>query len=661
MIADVNGEFRIATGLHANGRLAEAQSRYRTVLKHDVRHFGALCGLGLLLIQKGDFSEATVIWRQAVAVDKRSAEARNGLAGAFTGLKQFDQAIRHYEKAIALRPDFAEAHNNLGYVLQLLHKNPEAVAHFERALKLIPDYAEAQNNLGNALQDQGKLEQALDHYRQALINRPNYSEAHHNLANALSGLGRYEEALRESEKVLARNPNFAAAYVAQGNVLLLLDRADEAIIRYRKAVEVKTDYAEGHVRLGEAIYDTGQIEQAVSHYERALAIDFDNAAAHNSLGTALKALGRMEEASRAFEKAIAAAPDQMSGYYNFVYCRRVTSEHPQVLAMRKIARRSSRLSHEQQMFLQFGLAKISADAGEDRQSFDHLLRANRLARDLAKYDEAETLEYLKRIEKVFTRQVLRERADEGFESTLPVFIVGMPRSGTTLVEQILASHPNVYGAGELYDIGRIVRNITQIDGKAYPDEVPNLTARELRTQGESYIKAIRSFSQTAERITDKLPANFVHLGLINLILPGARIVHIRRDPIDTAMSCFSLLFLRRTGGLAANYSYDLGELGRFYRAYRKLMAHWRAVLPADVMLEIDYERIVDDFDAQARRIVAHCGLEWDDACAKFYQSRRPVTTPSATQVRQPIYNTSVGRWRPDDEQLKRFTDALTSE
>jgi len=661
MVIDVTRAFQQAAVFHDSGRFADAELQYRTALKLDARHFNSLCGLGLLLLQKGDFSEAAEFWRLAVATDKKSAEARLGLAGAMTGLKLFDSAIRHYEKAIALRPNFAEAHNNLGYTFQLLGKNQAATAHFERALKIIPDYPEAHNNIGNARQAVGEFENAIKHYQHALAARPNYSQAQHNLANALSKLGRYQEALQEWQKVLALNPDFAAAHVALGDALVTLDRIEEAIAQYQKAITVKTDHVEGYVHLGDLLYDLGRIDEAVSQYERALAIDPDDAAAHNSLGTALKALGRMDDASSAFENAIALLPDRMGGYYNFVYCRRVSSNHPHILTMRKMSKRASQLSDNEQMLLQYGLAKVSADAGDHEQSFHHLLQANALARRQAHYDEAETVARLERTQATFTLELLRERIGSGYRSKLPVFIVGMPRSGTTLVEQILASHPKVFGAGELNDLNRVARNITRTNGEVYPEAIPEMTDDQLRHHGEWYVRAIRSLDSTAERITDKMPTNFGYIGLLHLILPDARIVHIRRDPIDTALSIFSLLFLQREGRLAATYSYNLAELGRFYRAYRKLMSHWRAVLPEGIMLEIDYERIVDDFDSQARRIVAHCGLEWDDACATFYKSKRPVTTPSATHVRRPIYSTSVGRWRPSNEQLKPLTDALNGE
>ena len=252
------------------------------------------------------------------------------------------------------------------------------------------------------------------------------------------------------------------------------------------------------------------------------------------------------------------------------------------------------------------------------------------------------LGFLDRIRAVFTAELMHQKRDLGDPSMIPVFIVGMPRSGTTLVEQILASHPKVFGAGELSEFSKAVTSLGMPNGAlSFPETVPGLSAEQLRQLGTSYLDAIEAAAPGAERITDKMPANFRFVGLIHLALPNARIIHMRRDPVDTCLSCFSLLFV---GDLP--YCYDLGELGRYYRAYQTLMEHWRQVLPAGVMLEVQYEEVVADVERQARQIVAYCGLEWDDACLAFYRTQRPIRTSSAAQVRQPIYRTSVGRWKP---------------
>ena len=658
MVLEIDLLFQKAAASRGAGQLSDAELRYRQILEIDPRNLVALCNLGLLLLQQRRFEAAEAIWRQAVAVDKRSAEAHHGLAGALTGSQQLSAAVRHYEKSIGLQPAFVEAFNNLGYVLQLQGKAQAAIERYQQALKIRPIYPEALNNLGNAQQELKQFEAALTSYDRALAIRADYAEALHNKANVLCRLGRDAEAVTVWERTLALYPSFAAARVGLGDALQRLDRADEAMEQYQRAISDSPNEVDGYLHLGDLLFDRERVAEAAQMYERATALDSGNPEAHNALGTAFKALGQAANARRSFERAIALAPDQPAGYYNLVYSQKVDPGDPSVRAMRKMEGKSARLSDEQQMFLLFALAKAAADDGDQRQSFDYLRRANRIAHRRASYDESRAMKLADELGQVFTPELLGQRTGVGCPSRLPVFVVGMPRSGTTLVEQILASHPEVFGAGELNGVNRAASSLARATGDDYPQAVIGATEAQLREVGENYVSALRACDSSASRIVDKMPTNFFHLGLINLTLPNARIIHIRRDPVDTAMSCFSLLFLRRNSVLAAGYSYDLGQLGRFYRTYLRVMEHWRAALPPDVMLEVDYERLVEGFDTEARRMIRHCGLAWDEACANFHQSKRPVVTPSANQVRQPIYKSSIGRWRPDAEQLKPFLDAL---
>jgi tetratricopeptide (TPR) repeat protein len=633
--------------LHDRGRLQEAEQRYRIVLDADGRNFDALYRFGLLRLQQTRFADAEILFRRGVKVAPRSADAQLHLAVALTGLKQHDEAIRRYEKAIALKPNFAEAHNNLGYALQTAGRAEEAVAHYRNALAINPDYAEAHNNLGAALAALGRHDEAVAQYRAAIVLRPTYAEAHRSLANALGALERYEEAAAHYEKVLSILPNDAAARTALGNTLHRLDRTDEAIAQYEKVLAASPAYAEAHASLGNTVHRLGRTHEAIGHFRRALAIDASDPAIHSSLGGALVALGQTSEASEAFEQAIALAPRKTGFFWNLASVRRFSADDRYFAAMQELAETMDALGSEDQIDLHFALGKAFADIGDDARSFEHLLRGNALKRQQLSYDEDEALQRLERIRGVFTAELLRDRAGLGCQSSAPIFIVGMPRSGTTLIEQILASHPQAFGAGELREMANLAGRIGNADAIAFPEAVQELSGEELRRTGEQYAQAVRRLAPDAERIADKMPGNFSLAGLIHLVLPNARIIHACRDPRDTAFSCFSLLF---SGTL--EFTYDLAELGRYYRAYLKLMAHWREVLPQGVMLEVQYEDVVGDLERQARRIIAHCGLEWDDACLSFHKTERSVRTASATQVRQPIYRTSIGRWRRHAAQLQ---------
>jgi hypothetical protein len=275
-------------------------------------------------------------------------------------------------------------------------------------------------------------------------------------------------------------------------------------------------------------------------------------------------------------------------------------------------------------------------------------QANAVKRKRIAYDEAAALRLFDRLRSVFDRRLFEANRGRGCQSPLPVFVIGMPRSGTTLIEQILASHPAIHGAGELSDFDQLAQHMCDADGKPFrlPEDTRVLQPDDLLKLGESYVAGLQCLTPGAERVTDKMPANFLYAGLIHLALPRARIVHVLREPRDTCLSCYSKLFTEEQ-----NFTYDLGELGRYYRKYAELMAHWRDVLPEARMLEIRYEDVIADLEGSARRLVDHCGLDWDPRCISFHEAGRPVRTASAAQVRRPIYRTSLGRWRAYESHL----------
>jgi tetratricopeptide (TPR) repeat protein len=413
-----------------------------------------------------------------------------------------------------------------------------------------------------------------------------------------------------------------------------------------------------HNHLGLALQERGKLEAAAAQFQQALAIK-PNGIHHNNLGCALRDLGRLEEAHRAFKKAIDLAPERPLIYLNMLTMKRIEPGDPELLAMEKLSSESRLLSVDDRISLHFALGKAYGDLKDHERSFHNLREGNALKRQQISYDDTSNRNLFDRIREVFTPELMRDKCDLGDPSRIPVFIVGMPRSGTTLIEQILASHPKVFGCGELVDFAEAAANLRGPDATAmrFPEVVSGMDGQELRELGARYVMAVRGRAPDAERITDKMPGNFRVAGLINLALPNARIIHARRNPLDTCFSCFSKLF----AGNRNPYSYDLNELGHVYRYYEALMAQWRRVLPSEVLLEVQYEEVVADIEGQARRIVAHCGLEWDDHCLSFHQTKRPVQTLSTIEVRQPIYRSSVGRWRAYEPQLGPLIEALRTD
>jgi len=377
-----------------------------------------------------------------------------------------------------------------------------------------------------------------------------------------------------------------------------------------------------------------------------------SAVAHHDRGVELIAVGDLAEARRCLERAVELAPRNGGFYLSLVTAATTAVTPAHVNAMCELARDIDTLPRAQQIGLHFALGNVYERAGRIDESFHHYGAGNALKRAELAYDEAAALAYIRSLDVAFGNPMMEALRGCGDRSERPIFIVGMPRSGSTLVEQLLSAHAEVASAGESDTLGSIVRAVW-----------PAMTARsiealraQVRTIGERYLRATDAAAAGKARLTDKTLEHTQLLPLIHVTLPNARIIHIRRDDLDTCFSCFATLF----SGAKVPFAYDLGELGRYDRGYREMMARWRRFVSPERLLEVDYERLVEDFEAQARRILAFCGLAWDPAVLRFHDARRTVRTASNVQVRQPLYRTSVGRARPFERHLTPLSDALST-
>jgi tetratricopeptide (TPR) repeat protein len=493
---------------------------------------------------------------------------------------------------------------------------------------------------------------------------PDDAGAHNDLAGLLMMLGRVKEAIAQYRLAIAAKPNHAETYFNLGNIFDAIGRPAEAAVAYRKAVAIYPDFAGAHNKLGNVLQKLGQLAEAEAHYRRATEIapncahsyrklgNVLAAALYNSVGVAHNVLGQVDDAYRAFQHAVAIEPRNASMHFSLATCRPFTDGDERLIALEKLWADAKSLPENDQVALHFALGKAFDDLKQPERSFHHLSAGNKLKRSQIAYDEVEALRLFQRIQAAFTPDLLAKNAGVGEPSGLPIFVIGMPRSGTTLIEQILASHPKVFGGGEIVDLSRVIAGLRGAGGTRFPEVVTEMTDEALRRAGSSYLDRISSSVRTKERIVNKMPSNFLFIGLIYLTLPNARVIHVRRDPLDTCFSCYSQLFRRQP------YAYDLAELGRFYRAYEGLMDHWRRVLPHGFILDVHYENVVDDLEGEARRLLEYCGLVWDAACLRFYETRRPVLTASFAQVRQPIYRHSIGHWRPYRQMLQPLIEAL---
>jgi tetratricopeptide (TPR) repeat protein len=597
--------------------------------------------LGEMLRLAGRAQEAVAAGLRAVALQPNFTQALNNLGIAYYDRAEHDEAIVYYRRALAVDPSFAEAHNNFGNALRAQKKFPEALAAYHRALQLKPGYADAYNNMGTAIRDQKKPKEAEEPYRKAMALKPRDPSILNNLALTLLDLDRPDEALALLQQSIAVDPYNHSTFTYFASGYLEKDMFDEAQAACERALSLKPDDPDALNIMGQILFEQNQSEAALASFRKAVALKPSLSDAYNNMANTLKELGRFDEARDAYFKALEIDPKATGVLLNFADAQKFAPGNPQLATMEALAAELGGLLEEEQMQLHFALGKAYADTGQHAKSFGHLLQGNALKRRTVDYNEAATAEFFDRIRATFTPGVIARLYGHGDPSRLPIFILGMPRSGTTLVEQVLASHPRVFGAGEIKDLDAVVRSVRSdgVHEAPYPDFLAAFGPHELRQFGAHYVKRLSALAPAAERITNKMPSSFFYVGLIHLALPNARIIHTRRNPIDTCVSCFSKLF---TG--AQSYSYELGELGRYYRKYDELMAHWRRVLPADAMLEVPYEELVADFEPWARRIVDYCGLEWTDSCLAFHETKRPVRTASASQVRRPIFKSSVGRW-----------------
>lgn len=403
--------------------------------------------------------------------------------------------------------------------------------------------------------------------------------------------------------------------------------------------------------LGTIEIERRNFENALALVSKALRLSPRSAAIHHDLAYIHGALGRTDRAEAHYRKAIALKPDYAEAYFNLAGSVKFVPGDPVIGALEGLLAKPD-LARGDRVFLNFAAGKLFDDLGDYDRAFEHYRKGNAARR--AEPNPAYASASIDAIIAVFTADLLRRRAAEGSPSDLPIFVVGVPRSGTTLVEQILASHPQVHGAGELSDIDAIAKAFPEHapDHADYPACMATVGTAPLRGLADAYLRRLAEEAPGAGRIVDKAPLNFRHLGMIALMFPKARIVHCRRDPLDTCVSCYFQNFAR-----GQEYSFDLRELGRFYRDYRRLMAHWAQVLPTAV-LEVPYEALVADREQVSRALLAFCGLDWDPACADFHRTVRPVGTASRWQVRQPIYRSSVARWRRYEKQLQPLIEAL---
>ncbi len=617
-MSEVETLWASAEASYQSGQIARASDLARQILELDSRHVLALHLLRVIANRNGDAVQERALLDEILTIEPNHAESLNGLASLLRKEGKLDEAIALCERAIIIRSNYANAYNNLGICLLELSRYREAAVALEKTTSLSPNLAAARLNLGYAMKKLGNKAKAAENFQRAVELAPN-------TVVGLESLG-----------------------------LLLLEqrKREEAAAHFRKLVALRPNSVAAHLLLASALEQHGAAKESMEHVRIGLALEPDSATAHCALGFGLADHGDFAGAIASFERSIELQPIQANAYLGLVTSRKMTSKDRPLVEKLNNLLEDSRLIEEDRVQLFTALSKIYDDLGDYERAMGAMDEANQLA---AAQESPDSLslsrsDFASRVEleiRTFTPAFFRERGHMGLRTELPLLIVGLPRSGTSLLEQIISSHSQVAAGAEL----------------KYWNDLKTRTAGGLTSltqnpkaalaAAEGYEKLLRSIGPDSLRVTDKFPENVFDLGTIHLLLPNARIIHCRRSPID---NCVSLYLTPFRGKAAAFRSRE--EILFYYRQYKKLADHWREVLPPDRFFEVDYEEVVADREAITRRVIEFCGLPWEDACLRHEENVRVVHTPSNWQARQAIYGTSVERWRRYEPWLGVLRDLI---
>jgi tetratricopeptide (TPR) repeat protein len=625
-------------------------------------------------IKQGEFSEAAGICKEYLAVHPNSVPHLQLLGHVLVRKGDLDEARRQLELAASNAPDYAAIYEDLGSLEALAGNLDAAVELLRKAVKLDPTITTAHRKLAHALTDVGRhdevdsvmedylaqnedaalVAEGAEHYR-----KERFSEAESVLVKALRKNPENIDAMRflamtyhtqgkklnDAEALLRKAtgiaPDFHQAFSNLGRVLIDNGKSDEAITTYQQLIALTPDDDDAYAGLGRSHAYTGATDAAVEAYRQSLELNSKVPATHMALAHMLKTQGEQADALAHYRSAIELKPDLGECYWSMANLKTCRFEQHEIDAMEEQIK-SSTLSERARINFEFALAKAYEDNKDYGQAWDHYSAGNQLQRAQVKFDLIQHEDHLESIKAVFNSDFVAAHAGAGCQDDGPIFVVGLPRSGSTLVEQILASHSQVEGTAELPNTAAIAYGTAKYrnDGLAYPETAEVLSARDFEAYGKEYLKQVAHHRvEGTPFFVDKMPNNFIHVGWIKLILPNARIINTRRHPIDSCLGAYKQLFAK-----GQEFTYDLVELSEFYRGYVDIMDHWHDLFPGQI-LDVHYEDNVMNLESQVRQLLDYCGLPFEEQCIRFHETRRAVKTASSEQVRQPIYRSALGLWK----------------
>ena len=638
-------------------------------------------------MREDDAAKAEAICRDFLVVNAASVPHLQLLCHALARQEKFKEAEDQIEFALKITPDYARLYEDLGNLKGLQRDYEAAITAFQRAVQLDPRLATAHKRLAQTLIAAGRADEVddafegfLDHDKDAALvaagaehwRAGRYEEAETTLISALRQNPENIDAMRflamvydaqdkkllEAEALLRRAisiaPDFHQALGTLGRILVDNSKHVEAIEIYQRLLEIKPDDDDAWAGNGRAMALAGRVKDAEDAYRRSLELNQEAPGVHMARAHMLKTLGQQEEALKAYRKSIEYNPALGESYWSMANLKVFRFTDEEVSAMEQQLD-SDDLKEDSRVNFLFSLGKAYEDRKDYGKAWFFYDQGNQLQRSNVVYDPVENELQLEKIREVFTKELIDTLDGAGHDAPDPIFIVGLPRTGSTLVEQILASHSQVEGTAELPNLGAIANGTGKYrpDDLAYPDTIATLTKRDFESYGREYLKQVAHHRVLGTPFfIDKMPNNFIHAGWLKLILPNAKIINTRRHPMDSLLGVYKQLFAK-----GQPFTYDIYDLAEFYRCYIEIMAHWHDVLPGQV-LDVHYEDTVTDLETQVRRILDFCGLEFEEGCLRFYETARPVRTASSEQVRQPIYTSALGLWKKYGDNLSVWQEEL---
>ncbi len=642
----------IGNAYKENGDTVNAIKSFRKSLSLNDAIAKTHYNLANIYYEKNNLSEAKKHYFKAIKLNPGYAQALNNLATIYRDGGDFKKAEPYFIKAIESNPDYALAMNNLAITYDGLGEFEKARDNYLRAVELKPDYFEAFYNLGNLYQSHDDNTNAIKAYERAIAINPQFVEAINNVAVSYDRAGEDEKAVENFIKAVAVDPLFKYSYLNYGNLFRKAGMYDEAIKVYKKAIDLDPLFEDVYFNIGCAYADSETPDKSIEYFNKVISINPLYAPAHKNLGNVYKDYGEFSKAEHCFREAIKINPAYTEAYRELSSVVTLDEDDKEVAMMHDLLHLDE-ANDEQKMHVAYALGKVYEDMKDYEKSFHYLSKANGFRRNRIAYDAEDVRSMFSEIKLLFNQFFIKNNLKYGSADKTPVFIVGMPRSGSSLIEQILATHSQVFGGGELEYISTLVNKKNSIPtGLDYPACVSNISGALISEMATEYLKLIRKFSKTATYITDKMPHNFMYIGLIKILFPNAKIIHTKRDPMDNCLSLFKKGFF---DGHA--YADNLQDLGEYYRMYEDLMNHWHKIL-SDSIYDIVYEDVVSHQEEETRRLLDYCELPWDENCLSFYKTERKVHTASATQVRSGIYQDSVKLWKRYEKQLQPLKHSL---